>query len=96
MTERQELQFNRICYQFKIYDIEFSYEKQCDGYKKLKKLIESGVRAATAKEYQEWKDSPTQTQLFSTNDLKYLQFLHPTLASVLRTRWEDFIFRINT
>ena len=36
MTERQELRFNRMCFQLGFYHMDLPFESQCSGYKKLK------------------------------------------------------------
>jgi hypothetical protein len=96
MTERQELKFNRLCYKLRIYDPRFGYNSQCSGYKKLKELIESGVPAATREEYLHWKDHPIKEELNSFNEYKYLLFLHPHVAEILRHDWESIIKFINS
>jgi hypothetical protein len=96
MTEKQELKFNRICYKLRIYDPEFGYDSQCNDYKKLKELVESGIPAATNEEYMRWDEHPTQEELDSPTELKYLTFLHPNLAKIFRIDWESIIKFINS
>lgn len=85
MTERQELKFNKICYKIGIYIPGMEKDSQCGGYKLLKTLIESGVPAATQEEYKRWNETPTEKELNSIPELKYLVFLHPNLAHILRS-----------
>lgn len=96
MTERQELRFNRMCHKLGLYNIKFIYEYQCNGYKKLKELVESGIPAVTNEEYMRWKEHPTQEELDSLPELKYLTFLHPHMATMLRQEWDSFIHVINS
>lgn len=97
MTERQELRFNKFCYQsLQIYTLDLLYEQQCRGYKKLKELIESGESCVDQKEYQRWKDHPTLQEIESVPELKYLCFLHPNAAMVVRQQWDLIIDYINS
>ena len=96
MTERQELRFKKFCYKLEIYTVDLPYDQQCTGYKKLKELIESGIPAANKEEYNRWKEFPTEEELESAPELKYLTFLHPSLANFLRSDWEDFTEFLNS
>lgn len=96
MTERQELQFNKIAHQFGLYTIDVDEKAQCSGYRLLKQMIEEGINPASEEEYLRWKSNPTKEELHSIPNIKYLIFLHPTLAIVLRQNWEAFKLQINS
>lgn len=96
MTERQELRFNKLCYKFGIYDSNFEEHEQCGGYKTLKKFIDFGQTAATEEEYKRWITTPTDEELNSSPELKYLFFLHPDLARMLRRKWKELVEFINS
>lgn len=96
MNERQELRFNRICYKLGIYTLNIPYDQQSTGYKKLKELMESGVPVATNEEYTRWKDFPSKEELSNIPELRYLNFLHPSLANFIRAEWNKFTEFVNS
>lgn len=96
MTERQELRYNKFCYKIGMYTLDVPYDQQCTGYKKLKELVESGIPAANHEEYIRWTKYPTEEELENAPELKYLTFLHPSLANFLRAEWDKFIELVNS
>lgn len=62
--------------------------EQCSGYKLLKELIVSGFEPFDEEETLRWKERPTTTELLSSPDPRYLQFLHPLTRNLVRKKWE--------
>ena len=82
--------FNDFC-QFtldRMYDPRFPLESQCSGYRLLRKMVIEKITPATLEEYNRWLTNPTEEELMSAPDLKYLTFLHELIRLVVRENWE--------
>ena len=63
------------------------YDEQCTGYKQLKKMVEENIEPATMEEIHRWENFPTEEELFSQPDIKYLRFLHTILRPHIIENW---------
>lgn len=89
MTVKKEMTFNDFCYKILdgMYEPRLSYESQCTGYKLLKKMVVEDITPATKEEFDRWKNNPTEDELFSAPDIKYLTFLHELTRPIIREHW---------
>lgn len=90
MNMNSNITFNEYCNKYlgELYDPKFPEEKQCNGYKQLKKMVVEGITPASLEEVVRWRDNPTIEELLSIPDLKYLNFLHPLLRVYVIEDWE--------
>lgn len=89
----ENLTFNDFCYKIcdGLYDPNFSQEEQCTGYKELKKMVVEKINPASLEEIKRWENEPSETELFSIPDIKYLRFLHPVLRPYIIENWNSII-----
>lgn len=81
--------FNEFCHKYcdGLYDPLFEYEKQCTGYKQLRKMVVDGVSPATLEDIERWEKNPTPAEVIAIPDIKYLRFLHHNLRSYIIENW---------
>ena len=81
--------FNQFCEQKcdGLYDSNFPDNEQCNGYIKLKKMINDNIDPVSIEEIKRWETNPTQEEMNSIPDVKYLQFLHPVLRPYIIDLW---------
>lgn len=86
----KKITFNEFCHKYcdKLYDPNFTQERQCTGYIELKKMIVENITPASLTEINRWETNPTREELISTPNVKYLRFLHPLLRSYIVENWE--------
>jgi hypothetical protein len=84
--------YDEICAEYLdgIFTPGFTEEDQSTGYKLLKELIQTKTKPASEAEYIRWKTNPTIEELMMKPDIKYLDFLHPILRSIIRDNWDNF------
>lgn len=89
-VKESKMNFNDFCYKIldKMYEPKLSYEQQCTGYKMLRKMVEENITPATKEEYDRWRNNPTEEELFSVPDIKYLTFLHELTRPIIREHWD--------
>ena len=90
MMNVKTMTFNEFCHMNcdGLYDPLFSYDDQCTGYKKLKELKTKNLNPASREEIYRWENNPTDVELISIPDIKYLRFLHPLLRLHIIDNWE--------
>lgn len=86
-----KLTFNIFCEKHldRLYDSRFSDEQQCSGYINLKKMVVEQINPASLEEVERWENNPTQEELFTIPDIKYLRFLHPLLRPIIIENWDN-------
>lgn len=67
-----------------LYDPDLAYDSQCDGYKRLLKMITDGIEPVTLEELEALERNQA-TVGFSYN--RYLLFLHPLLRTHIIKNW---------
>lgn len=89
-VKESNLNFNHFCYKVldRMYEPRLPYENQCTGYKLLRKMVEDDITPATEEEYLRWRNNPTQEELLSVPDIKYLTFLHERVRPFVREYWD--------
>ncbi len=85
----KKLTFNEFCHKYcdGLYDPKFGLESQCAGYIRLRQMVIEDITPASLDEITRWETKPTQEELFSTPDIKYLRFLHPLLRPYIIEHW---------
>lgn len=85
----KDLSFNdfTIKYCDRLFTPDVPYEMQCNGYKKLRNMVENQITPATKEESLRWENEPTQEELMSIPHDKYLRFLHPNLREFIQENW---------
>jgi hypothetical protein len=79
-----------IKYCDRLYNPKLTYEEQCTGYKELRRMVEHQITPATREEGLRWENFPTQEELISIPNTKYMRFLHPLLREFVQENWEIF------
>lgn len=81
--------FNEFCFKYcdRMYNSSFTLDEQCTGYKQLRKMVEEDITPATLEEALRWENNPTEDELLTTPDIKYLRFLHHNLRQPIRNNW---------
>lgn len=72
-----------------MYDPRFPEDTQCTGYIELKKMVVKNITPASLEEIKRWETDPTNEELSSIPDIKYLRFLHPLLRPYIIENWEE-------
>jgi hypothetical protein len=87
----KEITFNEFCERFcdGLYDPKFSDDNQCTGYILLKKMVVEKIEPATLEDIKRWECNPTEKELYSIPDIKYLRFLHPILRTFIIENWNN-------
>lgn len=62
-------------------------KEQCTGYKKLKEMVVNQIEPASLEEMERWEKNPTQEELWSVPDIKYMRFIHPNLRPFIIHNW---------
>jgi hypothetical protein len=85
----KKITFNEFCNKCcdNLYDPNFSENLQCTGYLQLKKMVVENITPASLDEIKRWEENPTNEELFSIPDIKYLRFLHPLLRTMIVENW---------
>lgn len=86
----KKLTFNQFCatYLDRMYTPGLPDEQQSTGYLQLKRMVVEGITPATVIEAARWETNPTDEELLSTPDVKYLRFLHPCLRTMIIQQWD--------
>lgn len=86
----RKLTFNEFCYKKcdGLYNPCLSEDRQCTGYKQLKKMVIENISPASLREIKEWESTPNTIQLLAIPHIKYLRFLHPLLRPFIIDNWE--------
>ena len=71
-----------------LYDPNFEYKEQCSGYKQLRLMVEQQITPATKEECERWEKYPTQEELVSIPETKYMRNLHPLLKIFVQENWD--------
>lgn len=69
------------------YNPEIGLERQGSGYKNLLRMLQDNITPASLEETKRWEDNPTDEELTSIPDIKYLRFLHPNLRPIIINNW---------
>jgi hypothetical protein len=82
--------FNEFCYKCcdGLYEPRLSDDVQSTGYKQLKKMVVENITPASLEEIERWEKNPTNDELISPPDIKYLRFLHVLLRPYIIENWE--------
>jgi len=85
----KNLTFNEYCYKVLVglYDPRFPEKNQCTGYLKLKEMVVNNITPASLEEIKRWETNPTEEEIMSTPDIKYLRFLHANLRPYIIENW---------
>lgn len=85
--------FNEFCHRYLdgLYEPRLSDDEQCTGYKQLKKMVVENIPPASWEEIYRWENNPTNEELWSKPDIKYLRFLHPLLRPIIVEHWSVII-----
>lgn len=88
--KNNDMTFNHFAHNYcdGLYDPNFKYEEQCSGYKQLRLMLERGITPATKEEIERWEKYPTQEELFSIPETKYMRNLHPLLRIFVQENWD--------
>ena len=83
--------FEVFCYEclFGLYNPKVTEEEQCNGYKKLKKMVVENIEPASLEEMLRYEENPTKEELCSDPNIKYLRFLHPLLRTYIIINWSN-------
>ena len=83
------INFNDFCIRFcdNLYEPRLHMESQANGYFQLRKMVEEGIKPASRKEMERCSLYPTELELSSPPDIKYLRFLHPLLRGFIIDNW---------
>ena len=86
----EKLTFNEFCYRFcdGLYDPKLPEDEQSTGYVELKKMVVENITPSSLDEIKRWVKNPTNEELISTTNVKYLTFLHPILRSYVIEHWD--------
>lgn len=86
----KEVTFNEFAVKHcdRLFTPNLPYEMQSTGYKKLRHMIEYQIIPATKEECLRWENKPTQEELLSIPDDKYMRSLHPNLRNFIQENWE--------
>lgn len=89
MMKTNNLTFNEFCHLCcdGLYNPKFSDDEQCSGYKNLKKMVVEKITPASLEEIERWENNPTDEELISIPDIKYLRFLHKLLRPYVIDNW---------
>ena len=85
----KKLTFNEFCAEYldRMYEPRLLQEQQSTGYLQLRKMVVENVTPASLSEMVRWENNPTDDELFSIPDIKYLRFLHPLLRPIIVENW---------
>lgn len=85
----KKLTFNEFCAEYldRMYEPRLLQEQQSTGYLQLKKMVVGNITPASLSEIDRWENNPTDEELFSIPDIKYLRFLHPLLRPIIVENW---------
>ena len=85
----KKLTFNEFCVEYldRMYEPRLPQEQQSTGYLQLKKMVVENITPASLSEIDRWENNPTDDELFSIPDIKYLRFLHPLLRPIIVENW---------
>lgn len=83
--------FNEFCRKNcdRLYDPKFPDDAQCTGYHQLKKMVIEQIEPASLDEIKRWENNPTEEELISIPDIKYLRFLHTNLRAFIIENWNE-------
>lgn len=86
----KKLIFNEFCHKTcdGLYEPRLDYNAQSTGYKLLLKMVVENIKPASIEETKRWEDNPTQDELLSRPDIKYLRFLHSLLRPYIIENWD--------
>lgn len=89
----KKMTFNEFCEHTcdGLYDPEVGDDYQCTGYIQLKKMMVEKTSPASKQEMKRWETNPTEEEMRSTPDIKYLRFLHPLLRKFVVENWLDIV-----
>ena len=76
-----------------IYNPGIPEENQSDAYHKLKHMLINNIRPATMVEIKRWENDPTEQEMTTTPNIKYLRFIHPNLRPFISDNW-DYIRKL--
>jgi hypothetical protein len=74
-----------------LYDPKLPESEQCTGYIKLREMVIGRITPATLEEMERWENEPTEEELASVPDVKYLRFLHPILRPFIVNNWDEML-----
>lgn len=88
--DMKKITFNQFCIDFcdRLYEPKLPQESQSTGYLQLKKMVIENTTPASLEEINRWETNPSNEELLSTPDIKYLRFLHPLLRPLICNNWE--------
>ena len=55
----------------------------------IKKMIVNNITPVSLEEINRWETNPTNEELSSVPDIKYLRFLHPNLRPFIIENWDE-------
>lgn len=86
-----KMTFNSFCEKYldRMYTPGLPDDQQSTGYLQLKKMVKEGITPATLEEIERWENNPTEKELFSQPDIKYLRFLHPIVREYVIAHWKN-------
>ena len=89
----KKMTFNKFCHHTLdgLYDPEFPQEEQSTGYKQLKRMMVEKISPASFREMKRWETNPTEEEMASEPDIKYLRFLHPLVRKFVVENWLDIV-----
>lgn len=90
MMNTNNLTFNEFCHKFcdGLYEPRLPESSQCTGYHQLKSMVVNKIKPASLEEIKRWEETPTEEELLSTPDVKYLRFLHTLLRPYIIKHWD--------
>lgn len=86
----KKLTFNEFCTKYfdGLYEPLLTSDQQCTGYKQLLSMVKVGIKPATVKQSERWRNHPTISELLCEPHCKYLTFLHPLLRFFVIQHWK--------
>jgi hypothetical protein len=86
----KNLTFNEFCHKYcdGLYNPKFDENEQSTGYIMLKKMVVENITPASIIEIKRWEINPTNEELMSVPDIKYMRFLHTNLRPFIIENWE--------
>lgn len=82
--------FNEFCIECcdRLYQPMLPLSSQSTGYLQLRKMVVENIKPASLGEIKRWETTPTNEELCSIPDIKYLRFLHPLLRPYIINNWD--------
>ena len=90
MNNMKKLTLNEFCCKCcdGMYEPRLPQEAQGAGYIQLKKMVIEQIEPASLDEINRWENTPTDEELFSKPNIKYLRFLHTLLRPYIIENWQ--------